>query len=62
MSRIFVNPKDINDGWSERTKIYIYYNLTDKQAKKDMELFLYGALLNDKTNLFKIEHRSKALT
>jgi len=33
-------PHDINDGYKNRTHIHIYYNLTDKQSKKDMKLSL----------------------
>ena len=40
-------PSDINDGYKNRTHIYIHYNLTDKQSKKDTNLSLCVVYLNE---------------
>ncbi|ODS36335.1 hypothetical protein BEH94_04185 [Candidatus Altiarchaeales archaeon WOR_SM1_SCG] len=37
-------PKDLNDWYMRRTHIYIHYNLTDEQSKKDMNLSLCVAM------------------
>ena len=46
-------PKDLNDGYNDRTKVYIYYDLTDKQAKKDTNLMLCITTLHSPENSFK---------
>ncbi len=54
----FINfPKDLNDGFNERTHVYIHYDLNDKQVKKEMNLQLCITELNspDKDNSFKFK-------